>query len=75
MDGDMSIDKPIVSITSMTQPEYIITWMRAGSNLSGLWNRFQIVTPFIDFKTCDEVESLDYKTHYVFSKNFRRHML
>ena len=42
-------------------------WVRAGSDPSGLWNIFQIVAPFFDFKTCNEVGSFDDEMHCAFS--------
>ena len=66
--GDVRIDKPNFSITSMMQPRWIIPWMKADSELSGLWNHFQIFAPFADFKTCDEVENSYDKTCHVFSQ-------
>ena len=64
----MSTDKPNVSITGMMKPEHIIPWARTGSDPSGSWNSLKIVTPFVDFKTCDEVESLDDEMCYFFLK-------
>ena len=49
IDSNMITRKPNVSITSMMQPECIIPWMRARSDQSGSWNRFQIVAPFVHF--------------------------
>ena len=63
-DSYMSIVKPNVSMTNMTQPEHIIPRMRSSSDPSGLWNRFKIIAPFVDFKSYGEVESLDDEKYF-----------